>query len=275
MFFPSSDGTLIAVNEQGPKDARTILFVHGFSHSRAVFYKQWTSPDLVPFHIVTMDLRGHGSSAKSADPAAYASHPLYADDIHAVMDGMQLNRPVLAGWSFGSVVVLDYVQKYGDSALSGIDLINPTAAPDAASATGIVDLIADIKAFPDLLSTDVDTANLGIQEFIETESGGAATVDQTLILSGIIAMTPRIPRLGNTTLPQLDFGPVLSSIEVPVLLQKGVPDPLTVPSALEMVAQRIKRSTTKLYPGGAHIPQILNAEQFNLDLAEWLLLTVR
>ena len=274
-FIPSSDGTLIAVNEQGPKNARTILFVHGFSHNGAVFYKQLTSPELLPFHLVTMDLRGHGSSAKTTDPAAYASHSLYADDIHSVINGMHLDHPVLAGWSFGSVAVLDYVQKYGDSALGGIDLINPTAAPNAAFATGIVDLISAVKAFPDLLSTDTDTSNAGIGEFIEIESGGAAAVDQSLILSGIIAETPRIPRLGNTTLPQLDFGSVLSSIKVPVLLQKGVPDPLTVPSALGEIAQLVKHSTTKLYPGGAHIPYILNAEQFNLDLAEWLLFTVR
>lgn len=274
-FIPSSDGTAIAVTEQGPKDGRTILFVHGFAHSGDVFYNQFSSPALLPFHIVTMDLRGHGFSDKPNNPAAYSDHGLFADDINAVIQGLHLNKPVLAGWSFGGIPVFDYLQKYGDSNLSGVELIDSIACPNTACSSFILNSISSTKAFADLASQDAPTNFLGAQEYITTESVGAANKEQTLILRTIITETPQFVLSGLLQIPGLTYAQTMASLTVPVLIQYGSNDPIIDLNTIPVIQGLIKTQTTKVYSGAAHIPFILNAEQFNTDLAHWLTFTVR
>ncbi len=67
----------------------------------------------------------------------------------------------------------------------------------------------------------------------------------------------------------------MSSLTIPVLIPYGSNDPLIDLSSIPAGQALIKNHTTKVYPGGAHIPFILNAEQFNADFAEGLTFTVR
>ena len=53
--------------------------------------------------LVAMDLRGHGLSEKPRD--AYGDSRLWADDVRAVIDALNLDRPVLCGWSHGPLVI--------------------------------------------------------------------------------------------------------------------------------------------------------------------------
>ena len=271
-FIPSSDGTLIAVSEQGPRDAPAILFIPGYLHSAQVFYNQLTSPELLPFHIVTMDLRGQGYSGKPTDPSAY-TFSLLSDDIHAVIQGLKLDRPVLAAWSLGNIVAINYVQKYGQQTLRGLDIIDPLIAPNAELAA----IFAQPAAVAmEATSTDALTALAGAQGFITGESGNTVTPEQNLILNAIVASSPQFARAGLLALPlDISYGPTLSSITIPVLIQAGSPDPLAIPGALPIQQQLLRTQRTRLYPGGEHIPFILKPDQFNKDLAEWLFLTAR
>jgi non-heme chloroperoxidase len=74
-----------------------------------------------PFRLVAIDLRGHGLSEKPRD--AYGDPRLWADDVHAVIEGLNLDRPVLSGWSYGPLVMLDYVRHYGEDAIGGMNFI--------------------------------------------------------------------------------------------------------------------------------------------------------
>ena len=271
-FIPSSDGTLIAVSEQGPRDAPAILFIPGYLHSAQVFYNQLTSPELLPFHIVTMDLRGQGFSGKPTDPSAY-NFSLLSDDIHAVIQGLKLDRPVLAAWSLGNIIAINYVQKYGQQTLRGLDIIDPLIAPNAELAAIFAQPAAVAN---DATSTNALTALAGAQGFITGESGGTATPELNLILNAIVASSPQFGRAGLLALPlDISYGPVLASITIPVLIQAGSPDPLAIPGALPIQQQLLRNQQTRLYPGGEHIPFILKAEPFNQDLAYWLITTAR
>ena len=54
-----------------------------------------------------MDLRGHGLSDKPRD--AYGDSRLWADDVASIIDALNLDRPVLSGWSYGPLVTMDVV----------------------------------------------------------------------------------------------------------------------------------------------------------------------
>ena len=271
-FIPSSDGTLIAVSEQGPRDAPSILFIPGYLHSAQVFYNQVTSLDLLPFHIITMDLRGQGYSGKPVNASSY-TFSLLSDDVHAVIQALQLDRPVLAAWSLGNIIAINYVQKYGQQMLRGIDIIDPLIAPNAELAA----IFAQPSPIAGLAtSTNASTALIGAQGFITGESNNTLTFEQNLILDTIVASSPPFSRAALLALPlNISYGDVLSSITIPVLIQAGSPDPLAIPGALPVQEQLLSNLQTRFYPGGEHIPFILRSDDFNQDLAHWLNATAR
>jgi pimeloyl-ACP methyl ester carboxylesterase len=57
------------------------------------------------FRMVTFDLRGHGNSDKPLEKAAYHENKRWADDVKAIIDALQINKPVLVGLSYAGRVV--------------------------------------------------------------------------------------------------------------------------------------------------------------------------
>src|SRR4026208_2079296 len=114
-------GVQLHVVETGNPKGRPILFVHGFSQCSLAWSRQLDS-DLARAHrLVAMDLRGHGLSEKPRD--AYSDSRLWADDVAAVLDALTLDRPVLCGWSYGSLIVQDYLRHYGEGRISGFHFV--------------------------------------------------------------------------------------------------------------------------------------------------------
>jgi non-heme chloroperoxidase len=42
----------------------------------------------------------------------YTQDALWADDMHAVIAGLALRKPILGGWSYGGFLINDYLAKY-------------------------------------------------------------------------------------------------------------------------------------------------------------------
>ena len=67
------------------------------------------------FRVVALDLRGHGMSDRPLDADQYQDARLWAADIAAVIDQLNLERPTLVGWSYGGFVICDYLRAYGEA----------------------------------------------------------------------------------------------------------------------------------------------------------------
>ena len=52
------------------------------------------------FRLITPDLRGHGRSDKPRPPETYTDGRRWAEDIAAIIDGLEVERPVLLAWSY-------------------------------------------------------------------------------------------------------------------------------------------------------------------------------
>ena len=91
-------GVGLHVVEAGNPGGRPVLFIHGISQCSLAWSRQLDSELARDHRLVAMDLRGHGLSDKPRD--AYGDSRLWADDVRAVIDTLDLNRPVLSGWSY-------------------------------------------------------------------------------------------------------------------------------------------------------------------------------
>jgi pimeloyl-ACP methyl ester carboxylesterase len=75
----------------------------------------------IDYRLIAIDMRGHGLSDKPRE--GYTDSRLWADDVNAVMQTLRLDRPILSGWSYGPLVILDYIRQYGEDGISGINFV--------------------------------------------------------------------------------------------------------------------------------------------------------
>jgi pimeloyl-ACP methyl ester carboxylesterase len=77
------------------------------------------------------DVRGHGMSGKPEGDALHKPGEPWADEAKAVVDALELRRPVLVGWSYGGRISGDCLNEQGSSALGAMSCVD--AASSAAT----------------------------------------------------------------------------------------------------------------------------------------------
>jgi non-heme chloroperoxidase len=119
----STHGARIYVETAG--SGPVILLVHGWTMSGKFWLRQLTGLS-DRFQVVTMDLRAHGNSSKT-----FEGHTMEccSEDVQAVITALKLENVVLAGWSLGGPVVLEYWRRFGDEKLSALALVEMTPFP--------------------------------------------------------------------------------------------------------------------------------------------------
>jgi len=109
----------------GSPNLPPILLVHGWTMSGR-FWRHQMGGLSDRFRVVTMDLRGHGNSSKILEGHTMAA---YSMDVQAVITALNLKKVVLAGWSLGGPVVLEYWRRFGEERLSALALVEMTPFP--------------------------------------------------------------------------------------------------------------------------------------------------
>src|SRR6266850_3582326 len=114
-------GVHLHLVETGNSRGRPIIFIHGFSQSSLAWSRQMNSDLADDFRLVAMDMRGHGLSDKPRE--GYSDSRLWADDVNAAIQALQLDQPILCGWSYGPLVILDYIRHYDEDSISGVNFV--------------------------------------------------------------------------------------------------------------------------------------------------------
>lgn len=112
---PVADGVELAADSWLPADggvlagAPVFVLVHGLASNARLW--DGVAARLVEcgYGAVTVDLRGHGRSAK---PDAPYDIPTVADDLAALIGALGLERPVVAGQSWGGNVVVELAARH-------------------------------------------------------------------------------------------------------------------------------------------------------------------
>jgi pimeloyl-ACP methyl ester carboxylesterase len=113
---PVADGVELAVDTWdpgGPPVPPAFVLVHGLA-SNARLWDGVAARLVERGHVaLTVDLRGHGRSSK---PDAPYDTPTVADDVAALIDRLGLDRPVVAGQSWGGNVVVELAASHPGAA---------------------------------------------------------------------------------------------------------------------------------------------------------------
>ncbi len=93
-----------------------VVMLHGVTVTFAGNFGAWGWTERLTgkgLQVIGVDFRGHGRSEKSTDPQAYGTKNL-AGDVIALLDGLNLARASLVGYSLGSTVALYLLHAFPD-----------------------------------------------------------------------------------------------------------------------------------------------------------------
>jgi pimeloyl-ACP methyl ester carboxylesterase len=259
-----ADGVPIHVLDAGARDAPALVLLHGFAQSAWSWVHQLVAPG--GLRIVAPDLRGHGDSGRPE--SGYDDGLIWAADVAAVIDGLGLTRPMLGGWSYGGLVVMDYLARYGEAGLSGVVTVGAALMAGVPGAEKLFggDFVALV---PDLMSDDARTA-----------------VDARIALTGLLTAAPLSPTdalfhlgVGVRTPPStcrsllgrpVDHTATAAAVSLPWLAIQGLEDRVVAPAALDHLAEVQPAAEVQRWEGIGHAPFLEDPERFNRILADFV-----
>ncbi|MCP3424865.1 alpha/beta hydrolase [Rothia sp. AR01] len=270
-YIATADGHNLHVEDHGG-DGRPVVLIHGWPLSGASWTHQ-VSPLLAAGHRpITYDRRGFGHSDK---PETGYDYDTLAEDLRAVLEGLDLRDVTLVGFSMGGGEVARYVARHGTERLRGVVFAaavppyleqtpdNPDGPLPREQAQEMErGLREDREAFFDDFATGFFTAGEELAVDEETRQEAIALARQ----SGHAAALGCLEAFATT-----DFRGDLPAIDVPTLVLHGDSDG-TVP--FEGSGQRthdaVRGSRLHIIEGGPHGINASHPEEFNRALLDFL-----
>lgn len=247
------NGIKIAYAETGK--GFPLVLIHGFPLNKDIWVPQLDGL-VKSAHIITPDLRGHGSSQGSSENY---SMDIFVNDIAALMDTKNINGPILGGHSMGGYITMAFCRRY-IRWLSGLILVSTRASADTDEGKSNRDKMASLAKekgaesiaeamIPKLLSPK------SLTEKPELANQIKMIIEKTPI-DGIVGDLMGIKN-------RLDSTPLLPKIPIPTLIIHGADDQLIPPSEAESMAGLIPECQLCVIPDAGHLPNLEQPDLFN------------
>ena len=258
-------GVQIHVVETGNPRGRPILFLHGVSQCWLTWDRQMNSGLAEKYRLVAMDLRGHGLSDKPRD--AYQDSQLWADDVHAVIEELKLDHPVLSGWSYGPLVFFDYVRHYGEERIGGLHMVGGVTKLGSDDALAVL-TPEFLGVFSDFLSTETEATVRGLETLVRLCYSPEPSAGEKFRMLGYNVSVPPYVRQGMFS-RSLNNDDLLARIRKPVLITQGGADAVVKPAAADVHKAAMPHAELHRMPNADHAAFWSDAAGFNQRLQEF------
>jgi pimeloyl-ACP methyl ester carboxylesterase len=251
-------GIELHVVETGDPKGHPILFIHGLSQCWLTWSRQMNSELAQDCRLVAMDIRGHGLSGKPRD--GYTDSRLWADDVNAVVEGLRLDHPLLCGWSYGPLVMLDYVRHYGEDAISGLNFVGGVTKLGSDDAVSVL-TPEFLSLVPGFFATGVEESVRSLESLLRLCFPKELSAEELYLMLGFSLSVP--PYVRQALLSRsFDNDDLLPKIRKPVLITHGVDDSVVRPAAVDQHKAGIAHAQIDR-PKTGHAPFWDDAAAFN------------
>lgn len=254
--------TRLHLVEAGDPEGPPILFLHGCSQSWLTWERQMRSELARRYRLVAMDLRGHGSSERPQD--GYDDSRLWAADVEAAIRELQLDRPILCGWSYGPLVMLDYIRHYGEERIGGMHLVGAVTKLGSEAAAAVISQ-EFLALLPGLFSSDVGEAVGGLQSLLHLCFAREPETSDLYTMLGFGVSVPPFVRQALLT-RVVDNDDLLPTIVKPVLITHGALDAVVRQEAVAQHRAALSHAQVDIMAGAGHAAFWDGAAQFNRRL---------
>ncbi len=228
-------GIQLHVIDAGNPRGKSLVFIHGFSQSALSWTRQLNSPLADTFRLVAMDLRGHGLSDKPRE--GYADSRLWADDVQALIKVLNLDHPILCGWSYGPLVILDYLRHYGEENIRGVNFVGGVTklGSDAAASVLTPEFLSLIPGF---FSSDTEESVRSLTSLLHLCFAGELPAEDLYRMLGYSVSVPPYVRRALFS-RAFDNDDLLPKLRKPVLITHGSSDAVVKPAVIDQQMARI------------------------------------
>ena len=255
-------GVQLHLVETGNPRGRPIVFLHGFSQCGLAWSRQLDSDLADDFRLVAMDLRGHGRSEKPR--AGYDDARLWADDVAAAIQALELERPVLCGWSYGALVILDYLRHYGEDGIGGIVFVDAITKLGSDAAMAVI-APAFVGLIPGFFATEVEESVRSLTALLRLCFAQEPAAEERYLMLGYNVSVP--PSVRQALLSRsLDNDDLLPTIRTPALLLHGAEDAIVDPAAVDQHQAGMPHAQVQVMPNAGHAAFWDEAAAFNRRL---------
>jgi len=251
---------------------RPVVLIHGWPLSGEAFKDNVPALEAAGYRVVTYDRRGFGRSDK---PLTGYTYDTLTEDLHAVLDGLDLNDATIVGFSMGGGEVARYFTKYGTERIRSVVFASavppyllktpgnpdgPLPASEAAKMTA--GLTAGQEKFYDQFTTDFFSVGGALKVTEEQRQEALALALQSSKTAALACMTA----FANT-----DFRDDLKKVTVPTLVLHGDGDavvPFEGSGARTHAA--VFGSTVHVIAGAPHGCNVSHADEWNSAVIDFL-----
>ena len=260
-------GVRLHISEHGDATGKPILFIHGWSQSELCWMKQYEASELSRFRLLGLDLRGHGMSERPSSPADYTKGDVWAEDIAAVIDQLGLEKPILVGWSYGGFAIGDYLNRFGDDDIGGINLV---AAAIVLNADAFGSFIGPsfFEHVPGASTPELAENIRAIRAFLRASTAEPLDTDDFETFLAFNMVVPHWVRRYMTE-RELDFGSTYGAVDARILVTHGSKDTVVLPAMSKLILDHCRDSRASWYDSVGHAPFIESSERFNRELADF------
>lgn len=124
-FVKIADGTRIHLRDTGPRDALSIVLLHG-SNSDLHTWDEWAAGLSEDYRVIRFDQVGHGLTGP--DPDSDYSRANYTRDVLEIADALGLDRFVIGGNSMGGKHALAFAAEHPER-VAGLILVDASGGP--------------------------------------------------------------------------------------------------------------------------------------------------
>jgi pimeloyl-ACP methyl ester carboxylesterase len=267
-FVAASDGVLLHYRSEG--SGRPIVLIHGWTMNGR-FFDRNVERLAASHRVITIDMRGHGRSGRDL---VHLTMEQLGQDVHTVLEHLQLRDVVLGGWSMGMAVVYNYLDQFGTDRLSGVIDIDMTPylfAEDGweHGVFGNLDHVASLAVQRQMVKDRIGLC----ETLIPAMFAAGAEVDPT-DLAWWKDESTSVPDLTALALwvsfSSQDWRPLLPKIDVPVLLAHGARSQIYPTPVWEYLATQIPSTKTEIFERSGHSPFWEEPERFDAAVAAFV-----
>ncbi len=248
MAFANVNGAVVHYADEGPRDARAIVFINALGTDFRI-WDDVARPLSSTYRVVRYDKRGHGLSELPAGPALMAD---YAGDLAGLLDRLSVSGAVIVGLSIGGVIAQELYR----------------LRPDLVAALALCDTAAKIgteeswrERMDEIARGGIEALADGVMQRWFTQDFRARRLDD---LMGWRLMLTRTPKDGYLTacgaLMLADLRPDCRNIKIPTLCLVGDEDGSTPVAMVRDLAGLIGQARFEIIAGAGHLPNIEQAD---------------
>ncbi len=248
MAFANVGGAVVHYSDEGPRDARAIVFINSLGTDFRI-WDEVARPLASAYRVVRYDKRGHGLSALPGGPVLMAD---YAGDLAGLLDRLAVSAAAIVGLSIGGLIAQDLYR----------------LRPDLVAALALCDTAAKIgteeswrQRIDEIGRGGLEAIADGVMQRWFTRDFRARRLDD---LAGWRLMLTRTPKDGYLAacgaLMRADLRPYCRRIEVPTLCVVGEEDGSTPVATVRDLAEQIGRARFEIIAGAGHLPNLEQAD---------------